>query len=490
MGLIVVWIFTFTSCGITKRDYEISSDIMKNIDPTQFEVETDSIHFSSESTVEKWWEEFNDPVLDTLIERARHYNKDIEIGISNYYAARAMLKSNKFDRFPEVTALGSFTRTRLGENIFAPGLNPIYSQYDALLNANWELDFFGRVSNRVKGSFANQQVALAELQNTYVLIFSEVARNYIELVGTGNRLDIALRNLEDQRNAYELTVNLSEVGKSNSLDVSRASAQLENTRATIPSLKAHIEILKNSLSTLLGVTPGKIDALLMEKRKLPSLPRTIPNGDIYEAIKRRPDIRIAENLVQVQIAEYNISVAELYPKITFNGNVGLSAIDLSSFGKKESFTWTLFPSISWAAFNLGKVKQNINKEDAQTLAAISNYEKTILEALEEIRNDIVAFNYELERQQYLASSFASSKNAADLAQQRYKAGLDSFIDFLGTNATLLSSEDQLALSEIATFSALIKIYKSLGGGWQNITEDEVRSNYQNLKKMYKNNNSN
>lgn len=486
IGLVTVLILTFTSCGITKRGYEINSAIMEDIDPSQFEVENDSISFFSENTVIKWWEEFNDPVLDSLIERARYYNKDVEIGISNYYAARAMLKSDKFDRYPQVTVFGGFTRTRLGENIFVPGLNPIYSQYDALFRANWELDFFGRVSNRVKGSLANQQAAQAELQNTYVLIFSEVARNYIELLGAKKRLDVAQRNLEDQRNAYELTVNLSDVGKSNTLDVSRASALLENTKATIPSLKAQIEILKNSLCTLLGVPPGKIDALLTGKKELPALPGTIPDGDIYEALRRRPDIRMAENLVRVQIAQYNISVAELYPKITFNGNVGLSAIDLSSFGKKESFTWTLFPSISWAAFNLGKVKQNIDKEDAETLAALGNYEKTVLEALEEIRNDIVSFNYELERQRYLTTSFEASKNAADLAQQRYKAGLDSFIDFLGANGTLLSSENELALSETATFSALIKIYKSSGGGWQHITEEELKTNYQRLKNTHDN----
>ncbi len=481
LTLITLLSLILVSCGVTKRDFEVNSNVELESNYLENVSEDSAILKANTTATIEWWSAFNDPILDTLIDKARKHNLDINTAIANLYASRAMVKETKLDRLPTVTANGNVTRTRLGENIFVPGANPTFTTYNSSFDAFWETDLFGRVSNRIKGAYANQQIAMTDVQGTYVSIFAEVARNYMELRGAQYQLDIANRNLKGQQETYDLTVRLSEAGTSNQLDVSRALAQLENTRATIPPLNARIEALKNSISVLIGEVPGNLDNDIITKKPLPSLPESVAIGNVTDLLRRRPDVKRAEAELQVQIATYNLSVAELYPKIQFGGSIGFSAVDFSNFGNNDSFTWSIFPSISWAAFNLGRVKQQIKKEDALTLAALQRYEKTVLEALEEIRTAMTNYTNELERRETLRKSSLASAEATDIARKRFNAGLDSFIDYLSADNTLLQAENRLASSEIASATSLVAIYKALGGGWEIIETDELDQRFEELK---------
>ncbi|MGS2740429.1 efflux transporter outer membrane subunit [Sinomicrobium sp. M5D2P17] len=476
--IIIVMLFV-ASCSVHKRSYNIKAPV--SVEENFLENELADSAFKSAAIATQWWSGFNDPVMDTLIERARKHNLDINAAVANFKAARAMLKETKWDRLPTITSKGEYTRTRLGENVFVPGSNPTYSTYSASFDAFWEADLFGRVSNRIKGAYANQKQALADMQGVYISIFAEVANNYLELRGSQYLLDIAKRNLKGQQETYDLTVKLSEAGTSNSLDESRALAQLENTRASIPPLQARIEALKNSLSVLVGEVPGNLQADIVKKQPLPSLPESVALGDIQEMLRRRPDVRRAEAALQMRIAQYNIAVADLYPKIQFGGSIGFSAVDFSNFGSKQSFTWNIFPSISWAAFNLGRVRQQIKREDAKTLAVLSQYEKVVLEGLEEIKTSLSNYTNELKRREILRTSSRASAQAAKFAQQRFSAGLDNFIDYLSADNALLVSENALAISEISSATALIGIYKALGGGWEIVTQEEIDNKFDAMK---------
>lgn len=483
MILVTITLLVLSSCGISKRNFEISSSSLKNLQE-DYLTKTDTIqHFEASEPIAKWWKGFNDTTLDSLINDAREENFDINTAIANFQASRARLKSTKLDRFPTVDANGGFTRQRLGQNIFATGVNPIFSQYDGSFDAFWEIDLFGRVKNRIKGAKGAEQASLAEMQNIYISVFAEVARNYMELRGIQNQLTIAKENLYSQQETFELTNRLANAGTSNSLDVSRAKAQLETTRASIPPLHATITAIINRLSVLTGKIPGDLEERLIKAQPLPSLPEAIFVSNGRELLKRRPDIfRVESELVQ-QIARYNISVAELYPKITFGGTIGFSAIDFNSFGKNKSFTWGFAPSINWAAFNLGRVKKNIDQQDALTIALINQYEKTVLLALEEIKTAMSNYTYELERQNMLKDAAEASKQAAKFARQRYEAGLDDFLDYLNAEQTLLTAQNQLAISETLSATNLIAIYKALGGGWEVVSAEEVEARYSNLKEV-------
>ncbi|HLT51345.1 MAG TPA: TolC family protein [Arenibacter sp.] len=478
--LFTTLLFLFlVSCGITKRDFDVESSL--EIPSDFIKADRSDTTMATTETAQEWWSEFKDPILDTLIEKARRNNLDINAAVANFYASRAFLKETKFDRAPTVIANGTYTRTRSGENVLVPGSNPTYSTYNGSFDAFWEADLFGRVSNRIKGAYANNQWALIDMQAVYISIFAEVADHYMNLRGTQYLLDIADRNLKGQQETYDLTIKLSNAGTSNNLDVSRALAQLENTRATIPPLKARLEALKNSISVLIGEVPGNLDVKILNTQPLPSLPTSVALGDVKELLRRRPDVRRVETELQVQIAQYNLSVTELYPKIQFGGSIGFSAVDFANFGSKESFTWSVIPNISWAAFNLGRVKQQIKREDALTLATFNRYEKTVLMGLEEINTALSNYTNELRRREILRTSAAASSEAAKFAKQRFNAGLDSFIDYLSAENTLLRSENLLAISEISSATSLIAVYKALGGGWEIISEKERDAKFEQMK---------
>lgn len=470
--LLIATSLILASCGIQKKGYEFEG--IHSVDMDFLEPELRNPHYGSGEPAIAWWREFQDPVLDSLIEKARDRNLDINVAVANFQAARALLEGTKLDRYPTVKLNGEYLRTRLGENVFAPGDNPTYSTYTGSFDAFWELDLFGRVSHRIKGARANGREVLADMRGVYIRIFAEVANTYLELRGNQYLLDIARRNLQGQEDTYQLTLQRSGAGTSNSLDVSRALAQLEATRASIPPLEARIGALGNSLAVLVGQVPDGLDGALAQKRPLPSLPASVALGDIQDLLRRRPDVKGAEAQLQQRVARYNISVANLYPQIHFGGSIGFSATDFANFGSKESFSWSLFPSIRWAAFDLGRVRKQIKRDDALALAALSHYEKTVLESLEEIKTALGNYSQELKRREMLRTSSKASARAATMARERYLAGLDDFIDYLSADHALLQSENALAQSEIAAATALVAIYKALGGGWEIISPEELR----------------
>src|SRR5690606_28585329 len=198
------------SCGIQKKGYDTQEIYSVNGDFLAGEKQDP--HFGEGQIAISWWSEFQDPVLDSLIAKARSRNLDINTAVANFEASRAMLAGTKLDRYPTVQLNGEYLRTRMGENVFAPGSNPTYSTYTGSFDAFWELDLFGRVSHRIKGAYASSQQALADMRGVYVSIFAEVANTYLELRGNQYLLDIAQRNLQGQQETYELTLKLSQAG--------------------------------------------------------------------------------------------------------------------------------------------------------------------------------------------------------------------------------------------------------------------------------------
>lgn len=466
-----------SACTTQKRGYDLPQKYGHNDIQTPMKA-YDTLNITASEPVVEWWRAFNDSTLDSLIIIAQDNNRNIWAAIANYHAAHAAYKNRKLDRLPELNINGAYTRTRLGETIFVPGLNPTFSQYDAFFSSNWELDFFGRASNRAKGAYAGRQLSLAELNQAKLVITSEVARTYFNLLGISKRIRITEKNLEEREQAYELTTALSKSGLGNDLDVSRASAQVEQTNATLLLLAAEKELAKNHLSTLLGYTDWE---LVAEGSEMPDFPNSVPQGNLYHLIRNRPDVLAAENAVRVRIARYNMAVADLYPSISINGNAGFSAVEPEHFGLNLSFAWSFMPNISWAGFNMGRVKQKIKAEDAATIAALSQYEQTVLVAFEELKNNWFLLANEIARNESLRKVFLHSERAATLAKQRYNAGIDDFFDYLLANEALLSAEDAMVQNRQLVLNYYVNLHKAIGMGWQQMDEKELRNKYEQVK---------
>ena len=420
--------------------------------------------FKPTEPVADWWKTLQDEQLNHLIDQSQENNKDVSVAIANLLEARGIARETGYDRYPTVTASGSASRARTSGEL-GSGDSQVNNNFDVGFDAGWELDLFGRVSEGIKASEARAQAAQANLRDVYVTISSEVARTYIELRGAQYRLDIAQRNTANQKETFELTEKLTNAGRGTQLDVSRAHTQLELTRSTIPTLEAEVTADIHRLSVLTGQVPDALRSELTGVKPLPSIPETVNIGDVSDLMRRRPDIAVAENNLQATIADYNVSVADQFPKVNIVGVLGFVATSISSFGA-SAVAGSLGASVNWSAFDMGRVKARINQSDARAQAAVASYEKTVLIALEELQTSVSNFSKEEERRARLQNSARSAMEAAELARIRYRSGVDTFIDVLSAEATLLQAEDTLAQSEISTALDLIAVYKALGGGWE------------------------
>ena len=412
-----------------------------------------------------WWRGFQDEKLNQLVTEALTNNHDIRITTARLQEARALLSFTEFDRYPTVTTQETYERQRLSKAA-ARGADRDTELYHAGFDASWELDFFGRVRRAIEVSTADVGAAEASRRDVLVSLLAEVASNYFDLRGAQNQLAVARQNAETLQQTLELTHALLEAGRGTELDVSRAEAQLNATLATIPPLETRIARDSHRLGVLIGQQPTALVPTLSAPLPLPGLPTLIALGQPADLLRRRPDIRIAERNLAAATARVGVATADLFPRITVLGSIGVEAGSLKGFGQGGIETFSIGPSIFWAAFDLGRVRARIRAADARTEAALAQYEQRVLLALEETESALVDFQRQQARRDLLRASAQASEKAAGLAKLRYQFGVSDFLTVLDAERTRLIAEDLLADSETRTALTLIAVYKALGGGWE------------------------
>ncbi|MBL8270890.1 efflux transporter outer membrane subunit [Steroidobacter sp.] len=433
--------------------------------PDQF-VSNDASQFATANVEADFWKSFSDQPLNALIEEALAANHDIRIATASLREARAIRGEARLDFAPTVTASGGRTESRVSERQSFTGVSRDQDYYDAGFDAFWELDFFGRIRRNVEANSALVQAAEAGVYNTQVSITAEVARNYFELRGSQQRLAVAERNAENQRETLRITTARLDAGRGTQLDTSRAQAQLSATLATIPDFESAITRSILRLGVLTGKSPEALIPQLSAVQKLPALPATQNIGTPELLLRRRPDIRVAERELASATAQIGVAVGDLFPRISFVGRWGFDAIDSSDLGKASSEGYAFGPSIQWAAFDLGRVRQRIKQREAATDRALARYEQTVLQALEETDASMTAYVKAKVKQAHLQDSTTASLEAVTLARARYESGVADFLTVLDAERSALTAEDQLALSETQTATALLATYKALGGGFR------------------------
>jgi multidrug efflux system outer membrane protein len=436
--------------------------------PTAFG-SADAAAYSAAEPALAWWQTLDDPQLHEWLEAAVLQNHDLRIAETNLRAAHAVLGSRKLDRYPIATArLSAFEEDQSP----AVALGPDRGErvYDLGLDATWELDFFGRVRRSVQAATADANAASEALRDTYVLVSAELARTYFELKGARYRLAVAERNAENQRQTFELTQSLLEGGRGTDLDIARARAQLESTLASIPPLESAINSAAHRLAVLLGETPETFVQALAADGELPALPQVLDIGEPAGMLRRRADVRFAEYALRAETARVGVATADLFPRVSLLGTVGYVSTSASDLGGSDTRTTRFGPFLSWAAFDLGRVRANIRVANADMDAALLRYEQTVLVALEETENALFGYTRARTRQARLEVAAEASQQAADLARVRYREGVDSFLTVLDAERRLLEAQDQLASSATDTALAFVLVYTALGGGWQAVDE--------------------
>jgi multidrug efflux system outer membrane protein len=409
----------------------------------------------------RWWKQFDDPVLDSLIQKSLTANTSIRIAQARLREARAIFDERKLDRYPTVPADASYTYAK--EAI--PGffsqpttINTFRSGFDAY----WEVDLFGRVRHGVAAARSDNQAVEADLHDLEVSVVAELARNYFELRGAQWRLAVAERSLTNQRETLRLTQLRRDAGVGEEQDVASAAARVAATDATIPLLELEAKRAQYRLAVLTGTRPGELSADLSPRNYAP-IDKSLPIGDASELLRRRPDIRAAERRLSAATERQGVAVAELFPQVSISAFVGFLAGRGSLFFTTQSFASTASPSVTWSAFDLGRARARVRGSSAATDEALASYDETVLRALEETENSFSNYHAQQARLVKLNTQAQESKRYADIARLRYREGVIEFLQLLDAERTQLQAEDAVAEGERDVYVAVIALYKALGG---------------------------
>jgi NodT family efflux transporter outer membrane factor (OMF) lipoprotein len=338
--------------------------------------------------------------------------------------------------------------------------------YQYGFDSTWELDLWGKVRRSVEAADANVTASAEARRDTLLSSLAEVARDYLQLRGTQERLQIARDNLKTAQQSQELTRERAEGGVTTDLDVANASAQVATFAAQIPPLEQQERQLVNALSLLLGQPPQALTDELATARPVPPVPPLIPVGLPSELARRRPDIRQAEAQLHAATATIGVADANFYPSFTLGGSAGIQALQPWNLFTLASLMYALGPSINIPIFEGGRLKSTLELREQQQKEAAVVYQRTVLNAWHEIDNSLTAYETEQHRRDQLAEAVRQNQRAVSLAQSRYQQGVADFLQVLDAQRSLFATQQSLADSTTAIDTDLVAIYKALGGGWE------------------------
>lgn len=409
-----------------------------------------------------WWRSLGDPILNELITRAIAANLDIRTAASQLRQARSQRKIAAAAGAPQVGATGAGTRSGSSGSAGTGATGELFS---AGIDASWELDVFGGIERGVQAADADLQAAEEARRDVLISIIAEVALNYVDLRALEAQRGIAAANLAIQESSLGVVRSKVERGASSRLDLTRAEAQAATTRSKLPVLDQQVQAVQNRLAVLLGQPPGALTDLSSSESMLAIPDIRIAVGVPAEVLRRRPDVRGAERRLAAEVARTGVAIAELYPRFSLGGSIGLESLSLSSLFDSASRAFNIGPRAQWVLFDGGRLRAQVGiQEEAQEQALIA-YESAVLSALEDVENSIAAFASEQLSNQSLRVAAAASTEAARIAKLQMEAGATSFLPLLDAQRTQLVDQQALQASDAEILANLVRLYKALGGGW-------------------------
>ena len=426
-----------------------------------------SAQYSTEVSSTPFWRDLGDASLARLIEEALRASTDIGAAEARVTGARAARRVSAFDLGPSVTAIGSATRQR-ASIVQSPGLSaqlPQRDLYDVGFDAAWELDVFGRVNRNVSAYSTLTTSAEHGLRDVQVTLTAEVARTYFELRGAEQQLAVARRNAENQRRTVGITEDRLAAGRGTAFDTERAKSALSLTLSAVPLLETQIAASRNRIATLLGRAPGTLPAEWLAGGSLPDLPDTVRIGSPSQLVRRRPDVLSAERRLAAQSMFVGAAQAEYLPRVSLAASVGYAATSFDSLSRRGTSRLVAGPVVTWPLLDLGRVRARVDVANAREDEAKTQYSATVLRAMEETETSLVSYDRAHARLALLNEAVRASTRASELAQQRFDAGLTDFLQVLDAQRTQLEAENQLAAAHTNAATALVAVYKAVGGTW-------------------------
>lgn len=426
---------------------------------------------STENTaLTAWWKMFHDPVLDQLIAKSAENNLDLQIAKTRIREARALLGVANAAGKPTLNTSADYSRSKQSEStVSSVAKNAVdleSNMFQAGFDAGWELDIFGGIKHGQEAAKADFEAA-EELQRDVLLsVISETARNYVLLCGLQQERAIITKNVETQQDTLHLTQVSYQAGLTNELSTNQASALLSTTKSQLPSIDYSIQQAVHRISVLLGETPETVLEELATTHPIPQITDVVPAGLPSDIIRRRPDIRQAERALASATERIGQAQADLFPHFSLTGSFGRKSKEFDEFTFGGNQFWGIGPSVRFPLFDAGKIKANIEVQNARQERALITYQQTVIKSLEETENALSAYNTEQDRNKELRTSVESNRKAVALSTELYQKGLADFLHVLDSQRSLTTAEDQLVQSDRILVLNLISLYKALGGGWE------------------------
>lgn len=416
------------------------------------------------AALSQWWTVFGDPVLADLVLAAQAANLDLKQAEARLRQARARRRLATAEQMPSATAGASVTRARSREGL--DGLRETTTTYANRIDASWELDLFGGKRRAAESAEASLQAAREDLRDVLASLLAEVALNYVQYRSAQVRLAIVESNLVSRAETHALTRWRQRANLVTQLDVDQARVSLEQTRAEIPILSNTLAETEHQLATLLGQPPDSLRPRLEAgPAAVPAASHALAVGVPADALRQRPDVRRAERNLAARTAQIGVAAAERYPDFSLSGSIGLEALALGDLYDAGASAVQGVAQAGLTLFDGGRIRQNVAVQTALQEEALSAYEATVLSALQEVEDALSAYASQSARETALSSAAAAAQEAFQLARDQYASGLTDFQAVLSTQLALLSVQDGVAASRAEAASALIRLYKALGGGW-------------------------
>jgi len=411
-----------------------------------------------------WWELFRDETLQRLIRGALTNNYDVRIAAARVEQARAVLAENRAGYFPQVTYQGAVGGGRNAENGSAfPGLGDT-RWYEAVGNASWELDLWGRI-RRMNESARAQFLATAEARtNVMISLITTVAADYFQLLAFDQELQIARDTTNSFGQSLKIFSERLRGGVSSKLETAAAEAEQASAAATVPELERQIVVEENQISILLGMVPGPI---VREKKLLEELlPPDVPPGLPSALLERRPDIRQTEEMVRSANALVGVARANFYPQFSLTALFGRVSPELSMFTSGAANAWSVAANLTGPIFEGGLLKAQYRQARAAWDEAALQYQSTVLIALQEVSNELIAREKLAQERVDQARAVAAYQVAVHVATERYTAGQANYYELLQEQQLLFPAENALTQTELNQLLAIVQLYQTLGGGWK------------------------
>lgn len=414
----------------------------------------------------QWWKQFNDPLLDSLIEVGLQRNYNVSMATRRIQIAKNAVGAAKASYYPNFSIGVGYDNERTSGLLSGPkGSASTTSYFSGTVDMSWEIDVFGKVKANVKAQKAALNVSRATRAGVLVSLAAQIASTYIDLRVSQAQVAVANQHAESQMKALKIAQARFETGLASKLDVDQAYTVYYNTISMLPSLENEIHQDINAIAVLLAESPGQLRPVLSVPSPLPSHVQIVTAGIPADLLRRRPDVIEAEQEIAEYAAQLGVAKKDYLPTLSLDGSIGVAAHRPGDLFKGVAFEYSIAPTLSWTIFDGLARKYNVQSARENMQVAIDNYNLTVLTAFQEADNALASYFSDLKYIDTLDKLVASSRDYDRLSIDQYKNGLAAFINVADAQIQYLGYEDTLIQAQGQAITALIDLYKALGGGW-------------------------